>query len=119
MNRSERKLLGLFTSMDSAGQTALLEYAEFLAQRHPLAEQPATPLDIARPQEESVVAAIKRLSSTYPMLDRQVLLHETSSYMMQHMMQGRAAVEVIDDLEIYFREQYELHKVKSDDVSDS
>ena len=106
--------------MDDEGPSALLEYAEFLVQRHPLAKEPvSTPVDIQRPAGESVVGAIKRLSMTYPMLDRQALLHETSSFMMQHMMQGRAAMEVIDDLEIYFREQYELHRVKQGDVADS
>jgi len=118
-SREERKLLSLYASMTPAGQAALVEYAEFLSARHQAEQQHTAPLEIPRPDDESVVAAIKRLSKTYPMLDRQALLHETSSFMMQHMMQGRGAVEVIDDLEVYFREQYDLHKSRTDDVADS
>jgi len=105
--KSEKALLSLFSLMSKTGQDALIEYAEFIADRYPAEKSPSTPLDITRPEEESVVAAIKRLSTTYAMLDKQVLLHETSTFMMQHMMQGRDAVEVIDDMEIYFKQQYE------------
>jgi hypothetical protein len=118
MTGDERKLLNLYAAMNSAGRSALIEYAEFLAERHRVEHHSTEPLMIDRPQIESVVAAIKRLSKTYPMLDRQALLHETSSFMMQHMMQGRAAVEVIDDLEIYFRDQYEQYRLKGSHDSD-
>ena len=117
-SREERKLLSLYASMTPAGQSALIEYAEFLSARHRAEQHYTDPLDIPRPEGESVVAAIKRLSKTYPMLDRQALLHETSSFMMQHMMQGREAVHVIDDLEIYFRTQYEQYSMKVNHDSD-
>lgn len=118
MNREERKLISLYTSMNDVGKSALIEYAEFLAERHQAKQHSVTPIEIDRPLDESVVAAIKRLSKTYPMLDRQALLHETSSFMMQHMMQGRAAIEVIDDLEVYFRDQYEQFCIKVNYDSD-
>jgi hypothetical protein len=116
MTKSEKQLLTLFSSMDTKGQEALISYAEFLAQRHPAKPVAGTPLDIVRPEQESVVAAIKRLSHTYPMLDKQMLLHETSSFMMQHLMQGRASVEVIDDMEIYFSEQYQHYCQRRQDA---
>ena len=119
MTKSEKNLLGLFSSMDEKGQSALLEYAEFLAARHPAGQVSMTPLDIERPEQESVVAAIKRLSNTYPMLDRQALLHETSSFMMQHMMHGRGSIEIIDEMEIYFRQQYERLGPGDQDDSDT
>ena len=118
MNREERKLLSLYSSMNDVGKSALIEYAEFLAERHQAEQHSVTPIEIERPRDESVVAAIKRLSQTYPMLDRQALLHETSSFMMQHMMQGRNAVEVIDDLEVYFRDQYEQFCIRINHDSD-
>jgi len=105
--------------MDEAAQASLIEYAEFLAARHPAKQTPVSLVGIERPAEESVVAAIKRLSHTYPMLDRQALLHETSSFMMQHMMQGREAVEVIDEMEIYFLRQYEQFSLRGQDDSDA
>ena len=119
MTKTEKTLLAMFSSMDESGQSALLEYAEFLAARHPLKQVSMKPLDIERPAQESVVAAIKRLSHTYPMLDRQALLHETSSYMMQHMMHGRDAIEIIDEMEVYFRRQYEQLDLRDQDDTDT
>ena len=69
---------------------------------------PSEPLAIARPEEENVVVAIKRLRATYPMLEPAKLLNETCDLMNQHIMQGRNAVEVIiDELEMLFRRHYE------------
>lgn len=47
------------------------------------------------------------------MLDRSKLLNETSALMAQHVMQGRSAVEVIDELEVVFQTHYE--KVLAED----
>jgi hypothetical protein len=41
------------------------------------------------------------------MLDRSKMLNETSVLMTQHVISGRDAVEVIDELEILFRRHYE------------
>ena len=43
------------------------------------------------------------------MLDKSLLLNETSALMTQHVMQGKDAVEVIDELELLFRRVYEEH----------
>jgi len=40
-------------------------------------------------------------------LNTDVLLNETSSLMTQHIVQGRDAVEVIDDLETLFDQHYQ------------
>lgn len=112
MDKAERRLLTLFRALPEAKRDSLLDYAEFL-QSHALANAPAAlpsqPLDIPRPAEESVVKAIKRLMSTYPMLDRDKLVQDTANLMSQHVVHKRPAVEVIDELEITFRRQYELH----------
>jgi hypothetical protein len=50
--------------------------------------------------------AIKRLTRTYPMLDRRKLIGRTSQLMAEHALQGRAAVEVIDELEMVFERYY-------------
>jgi len=113
----EKRLAKIVQRLPAARAEALLEYAEFLLQRHggadaiamPLskpAEVPA-PLDIPRPAEETVVKAVKRLRATYPMLDARKLLNETSALMTQHVMQGREKTEVIEELEILFRLHYE------------
>ena len=58
-----------------------------------------------RPDGESVVMAIKRLTRTYPMLDRRKLMGPTSLLVSQHA-QGRAAVQIIDELEVVFERHY-------------
>ena len=108
MDASEKKLLKWFSALDGEGRSQLLAFAEFLYERRPKeATAAVAPLEIPRPTEESVVKAIRRLSDTYPMLDRAKVLHETSMLMSQHVMQGRHAVEVIDDLELLFRRHYD------------
>jgi len=103
----EKRLREIIADLPEEPARALLEYAEFLAARYGGPVEITAPLDIPRPSKESVVKAIKRLSATYPMLDRSKMLNETSVLMTQHVIQGRNAVEVIDELEILFRQHYE------------
>lgn len=111
MKPIEKKLLKLFNSLGGPERDMLLGFAEYLAAR---AGEPASspqtvpqPLDVPRPEKESVVAAIKRLSSTYHMLDDPRLLNEASVLMSQHVMQGREAEQVIDELQALFAKFYE------------
>jgi hypothetical protein len=41
------------------------------------------------------------------MLDRAKLINETAALMSQHLVQGRTAIEVIDDLEALFLHHYQ------------
>jgi hypothetical protein len=106
-NKTEKRILDILGELPDAQVTALLEYAEFLAARYGGSKEISAPLDIPRPDKESVVKAIQRLGATYPMLDRSKMLNETSVLMTQHVIHGREAVEVIDELEILFRRHYE------------
>jgi hypothetical protein len=109
MRPQDKKLLGLFRDLPAEQQDTLLAFAEFLAGRA-AANKPVVssrPLTIHRPAEEKVVQAIKRLRETYPMLDHGKMLHEVSHHMTQHVMQGKAAKDVIDELELVFRAHYE------------
>lgn len=87
--------------------SVLMEYAEFLDHRHGRDPLPQDSLSIPRPEQESVVQAMKRLTKTYPMIDTEKLLHQAGDLMGQHLMQARPAPEVIDDLEALFRQYYE------------
>lgn len=108
MTRDERRLLNIFRGLTPPHATALLEFAEFLeAKSQREAPTVLVPLAIPRASEESVVKAIKRLSATYPMLDKGRLFNETSTLMTQHVMQGRPAPEVIDELEALFKRFYD------------
>lgn len=106
-SKTEQRLREILGELPEAQARALLEYAEFLAARYSGPKQVTAPLDIPRPQKESVVKAIKRLGATYPMVDRAKMLNETSVLMTQHVISGREAAEVIDELESMFRKQYE------------
>lgn len=112
----KKRLTEIVQQLPAEQAKALLEFAEFLLSRHGGAvAQPSKnlnaeippPLDIPRPAQESVVKAVKRLRATYPMLDARKLLNQTSELMTQHVMQGREAGEVIEELEILFRTHYE------------
>jgi hypothetical protein len=112
-------MLDLFGRIPPEERNTLLAFAEFLVERcsqvRVAVEQssPSEPKQLERPADESVVKAIKRLSESYFMLERDQLLDETSSLMTSHVMQGRAAVEVIDDLEALFEKHYQDYLNKS------
>ncbi|MCB1637443.1 MAG: hypothetical protein KDI15_01200, partial [Thiothrix sp.] len=106
----EKRLRRLFRQMPEQDRATLLRFAEFLAASPvaPLVDAGLTqPLDIPRPPQESVVKAIRRLSTTYPMLEKERLLHQTSGLMSEHVIKGRAAAEIIDELEALFAGQYQ------------
>ncbi len=108
MKRDEKDLLNLYRALPPEHQETLFAFADFLAARS--AGAPRTwvePEPISRPPEEKVVHAIKRLRATYPMLDHSKMLYEVSECMTQHVVQGKPAIEVIDELEGMFRSRYE------------
>ena len=111
----QKQLLSLYRRLSAADRDTLLSFAAFLAERagapDDSPEPPAEPVGIPRPEQETVIAAMRRLTATYPMVEKDELLHEASGLMTAHVMQGRSAVEVIDELEVVFRRHYE--RVKS------
>lgn len=110
MNQNERRLLRLYRGLSATQKASLLDYAAYLSQQAALKPQEKEPLPIPRPAKESVIAAIRRLKQTYPMLDGSRLLHETASLMAQHVVHKRLAAEVIDELEALFRRLYEEYR---------
>ena len=108
--KSEKRLREIVAALPENHIASLMDFGEYLFQKYGV-EQHETeimePLQIARPEEESVIAAIKRLSATYPMIDKDALFNQTSSLMMQHMLQGREAGEVIDEAEQLFADHYQ------------
>ncbi len=102
-------MLELYRKLPQQDQKTLVDLAEFLVAK--CAKQTTAtipePEKIPRSQDESVVKAIKRLSASYFMLDKSAVLNETSSLMAQHVMQGRPATQVIDELEELFKTHYQ------------
>lgn len=124
MSDIQEQLLACLQTLSAEEQRSLLDFARYLAERNgavslpdparlaPVVaerkpEPPPEPRDIERPEAEKVVAAIKRLSQTYFMLDKTRMLGHTSGLMTQHIMAGRDAREVIDELEAVFRREYD------------
>ncbi|HEB85734.1 MAG TPA: Crp/Fnr family transcriptional regulator [Gammaproteobacteria bacterium] len=137
MSNREQRLREILCSLPEAEADSLLDYAEFLLMRAPqkqllqtlssaaagasmaglssmpvpLSEaEPAIniePANIPRPETETIIGAVKRLSETYHMLSKDKMLHETADLVGQSMMGTRDTVDVIDDLERVFRRYYE------------
>jgi hypothetical protein len=108
----EQQLTAILKTLPAPQQELLLEYAEFLQQKHGIVEDDVIhePKAIPRPEQENVINAIRRLSDNYFMLDTSKFFHEASSLMTQHIMQGRDPVMVIDDLEELFAREYGKYK---------
>ena len=113
MTALEKKVQQVVQQLAENDQYAVLAFAEFLLQRHATVEVDRLyqlPGNIPRPTDESVPAALKRLRQTYPMLDAADLLAEASDLLSQHLMQGRSAVDVIDDMEALFQRHYQHNR---------
>ena len=118
MASAEQQLTELFKQLGASDQATLLDFAAFLACRTPARpvavrtepEAVPEPEIIERPAGETVVGALKRLSKSYPMLDKTVMLSATSELVATTIMQGSDPVGVIDELEVIFREHYEQLK---------
>lgn len=102
---AQRRLESIFKQLSPQDQKTILSFAEFLLAQTSKAA-PAKPQIKPRPANESVISAIKRLSKSYPMLDKAKMLDETSNLMTEHMLKGRDSVEIIDELEAIFLRHY-------------
>ena len=110
MKPIDKKLLKVFNRLAAPERDMLVAFAEFLDSRGSAsASEPVNlqPVEIPRPEDESVVAAIKRLKNSYHMLESRLLLDEASMLMTQHVMQGREKDTVIDELEVLFRRHFD------------
>lgn len=122
MTQPQQTLLDLFNQLSEQDAQTLLRFAEFLATREGAAVSitpsesvmdstaAATipqPEKIERPEQERVVDALKRLTATYPMLEKKHLLDKASELVAQHVMFGKPAKQVIDETEVIFTAAYE------------
>jgi hypothetical protein len=122
MASSERQLLDFYQRLGPDEQATLLAFAEFLCQRGPsTVDTPRTdrveipePVPIVRPEQESLVAGLKRLSQTYPMLSKTEMLTATSDLVARNIMLGTDPAQVIDQLEDIFREHYRKLREQSE-----
>jgi DNA polymerase/3'-5' exonuclease PolX len=106
--KSSQQLIKLYESMDEVHQRSLSEFADFLYERYgPAVKEILPPEDIPRPEQETVVGAIRRLKSTYHMIESMAVFSSASSLMTEHMVKGRDVNEVIDEMEKLFADAYQ------------
>lgn len=109
-----QKLTKVVKKLSAEDQDAVMAFAEFLLQRS--ASAPQQPPEIQLPKEieradgESVVAGMQRLTKTYFMIEKDELLHQATDLMTSHLLKGRPAKDVIDDLEQLFSDKYESYR---------
>ena len=108
MKRDAKALADLFNALDKERQESLFDYAEFLLSKGGTVQGPIDePLAIPREENETVVGAIKRLKLTYPMIDSMKVFAVASDLMTDHMVKGRDAEEVINEIEALFEATYQ------------
>jgi len=105
--KSSQELSNLYESMDDERKQSLCDFADFLyAKADPLVKEILPPEDIPRPDKETVVGAVKRLKSTYHMVEGMSVFSAASALMTDHMVKGRDLIEVIDEMEVLFEDAY-------------
>ena len=104
-NTDQHELRAVIDVLTDAEVASLLDFARYLRDRRPAAPAPEI-VDIPRPEHESVINAIRRLTQTYPMLNRDTLFNEASGLMARHMMHGESSEDTIDQLEALFESRY-------------
>jgi hypothetical protein len=112
MKNKLREIKLLLAQLDDDHQQSIIDYANFLVQKYKTDNSGAgdlKPESIERPGQETVIAAIKRLKKTYYMLDTDSMLNQTSALMGQHILKGRKASDVIDELQSIFQTQYKQY----------
>ena len=107
MSSKTKSLIEIFELLDAERQTSLLDFAEYLHSKGGLVvKQRVEPVEIPRPDSETVVGAIKRLKETYPMIDSMKVFSSASELMTEHMVKGRPSIDVIDEMEQIFEDSY-------------
>ena len=118
LSKAERQLCQIYKKLNDSKRETLLSFAEFLISQQisskeidkveAVLQQPR--LTIAE-ENESVINGIKRLKSSYFMIDDQDLLHEVSALMSAHIMKGVSAKDTILKIEVVFEKFYNKYKI--------
>jgi len=113
-NSDQHELQAVIEVLTDAEVASLLDFARYLRDRRPDEPAPVPEImDIPRPEHESVINAIRRLTQTYPMLNRDTLFNEASGLMARHMMHGETSEDTIDRLEALFKSRYVTWQAES------
>ncbi len=117
LTKAERQLCKLYKSLSDNKRETLLSFAEFLNLKQTTSDNMddaeivlQQPILIKAEENESVVKGIKRLKSSYFMIEDDDLLHEISALMSEHIMKGVPAKEIIPRVEAVFEKFYKKYK---------
>ena len=118
--KTSKELIDIFESIDDERKLSLCDFADFLYAKGGLVskEIPA-PEEVLRPQEETVVGAVKRLKGKYHMIESMTVFSAASTLMTDHMVKGRDLTEVIDEMEILFEQAYVKLVQENDSPADA
>lgn len=93
-------LLAVFDRLDPAQQRRLLAFAGALADRGAAVRRAVA----TQAADETVVMAIRRLGRSHVLSDRRRVMSRAAMLLGQHALHGRAASEVIAELEVLFEQ---------------
>jgi hypothetical protein len=102
VTEAEKRLLDCFRRCDESARRDLLLRAQTLAGGHAGKALSPAAAPVKSTGAESVIMAIRRLRQTYPSADRRKLFGVTSTLLSAHVIEGRAAEDVITELEQAF-----------------
>ncbi|MCX7893309.1 MAG: hypothetical protein N2544_13205 [Burkholderiales bacterium] len=101
----QAELQALLARLGDDDRRTLLAFARFLA-AHGGAPGASERVVLPRPESETVVQAVKRLNASYPGLERRKLVARVGVLLSSHMVDGRDAASVIDELEALYLAAY-------------
>jgi hypothetical protein len=118
LSKNERLLCKFYKQLSEGDRETLLSFAEFLNSRDGVSgsidvmKKPSLqlPVLIKATENESVVKGIKRLKSSYFMIEDENLLHEISALMSEHIMKGVSAEDIILKIEAVFDKFYQQYQ---------
>jgi hypothetical protein len=117
LSKAERKLCKFYKGLRKGERETLLSFAEFLNTKQTASNKAKKteavlqhPILSIAEENESVVKGIKRLKSSYFMIDDEDLLQQVSSLMSEHIMKGVSAQDVILKIEAVFEQFYQDYK---------
>ncbi|MBF0182951.1 MAG: Crp/Fnr family transcriptional regulator [Magnetococcales bacterium] len=123
VEQERNRLLAAWEKLGREEQRNLRLFAEFLVQQSGGAGQskeiPQEPLPIAKGENESAVAAMKRLKKSYPMIEADFSLLESASQLLLKRIMGTPDAEVIGELETLFASRYQEWKTNRQQTTPS
>jgi hypothetical protein len=108
-DKERTRLLDVWRQLGAAEKLTLFQFAQFLHSQQTESQEPISqqPLNLPRPESESVVKALKRLKKNYPMIDADMGLLDDASRLIMEKVTGTPDPEVIEKLEALFLERYQ------------